>query len=62
MKKLIVHDHLVTKENLIELVSICPFHALEEKDGKLSINEGCKMCSICVKRGPQGVMEMVETE
>ena len=36
MKKLIVHDHLVTKENLIELVSICPFHALEEKDGKLS--------------------------
>ena len=62
MKKLIVHDHLVTKENLIELVNICPFHALEEKDGKLSINEGCKMCSICVKRGPQGVMEMVETE
>ena len=62
MKKLIVHDHLVTKENLIELVSICPFHALEEKDGKLSINEGCKMCSICVKRGPQGVMEMLETE
>ena len=62
MKKLIVHDHLVTKENLIELVSICPFHALEERDGKLSINEGCKMCSICVKRGPQGVMEMVETE
>lgn len=62
MKKLIIHDHLVTKENLIELVSICPFHALEEKDGKLSINEGCKMCSICVKRGPQGVMEMLETE
>lgn len=62
MKKLIVHDHLVTKENLIELVNICPFHALEEKDGKLSINEGCKMCSICVKRGPQGVMEMLETE
>lgn len=62
MKKLIVHDHLVTKENLIELVSICPFHALEEKDGKLSINEGCRMCSICVKRGPQGVMEMLETE
>lgn len=62
MKKLIVHDHLVTKENLKELVSICPFHALEERDGKLSINEGCKMCSICVKRGPQGVMEMLETE
>lgn len=61
MKKLIVHDHLVTKENLIELVKICPFHALEEKEGKLTINEGCKMCSICVKRGPQGVMEMVET-
>lgn len=61
MKKLIVHDHLVTKENIIELVNICPFHALEDTNGKLTINEGCKMCSICVKRGPQGVMEMVET-
>lgn len=61
MKKLIVHDHLVTKENIIELVNICPFHALEDNNGKLTINEGCKMCSICVKRGPQGVMEMVET-
>lgn len=61
MKKLIVHDHLVTKENIVELVNICPFNALEEREGKLTINEGCKMCSICVKRGPQGVMEMVET-
>lgn len=61
MKKLIVHDHLVTKENIVELVNICPFNALEDREGKLTINEGCKMCSICVKRGPQGVMEMVET-
>jgi electron transfer flavoprotein alpha subunit len=62
MSKLIVNEHLVTPENIIELVKICPFHALEANDGKLEINAGCKMCKICVKRGPQGVMEIIEEE
>jgi len=62
MGKLIVHDHLVTKENLKELVAICPFNALEDHGGKLEINAGCKLCKICVKKGPQGVMEFVEEE
>lgn len=60
MAKLIVNDHLVTPENLIELVDICPFNALEEQSGKLEINSNCKMCRICVNKGPAGVMEIVE--
>lgn len=62
MSKLIVNEHLVTPENIIELVKICPFHALEDNKGKLEINAGCKMCKICVNRGPKGVMEIIEEE
>lgn len=62
MGTLRVNDHLVTPENLVELVKICPFNALEDNAGKLEINAGCKMCKICVKRGPKGVMEFIEDE
>ena len=62
MGTLKVNQHLVTPENLVELVKICPFNALEDNAGKLEINAGCKMCKICVKRGPAGVMEFVEDE
>ena len=44
------------KENLFKL---CPFSALEELDGKLSINAGCKMCRLCVKKGG-GIVQYVE--
>lgn len=62
MGTLRVNDHLVTPENLVELVKICPFNALEDNAEKLEINAGCKMCKICVKRGPNGVMEFIEDE
>src|SRR5690554_5995227 len=62
MAKLIVNEHLVTPDNIMELVEICPFHALEDMEGKLTINENCKMCRICVNKGPEGVMEIVEGE
>lgn len=60
MSTLKVNQHLVTPENMITLINICPFHALEENEGKLEINSGCKMCKICVNKGPKGVMELVE--
>lgn len=62
MGTLKINQHLVTPQNLVELVKICPFNALEDNAGKLEINAGCKMCKICVKRGPAGVMEFVEDE
>ncbi|MFH5837056.1 FAD-binding protein [Proteiniclasticum sp. C24MP] len=62
MAKLIVNEHLVTPAKTAELVQICPFHALEDVEGKLIINENCKMCRICVNKGPKGVMEIVEGE
>lgn len=52
MAKLIIHQEKITDNQ--ELVKICPFGAMEEKDGKLSINAACKMCRLCVKKGPEG--------
>ena len=43
-----------------DLVKICPFKAIEDKDGKIEINAGCKMCKICVNKGPAGVIEFVD--
>ena len=58
MAKLIIHQEKVTDNQ--ELVKICPFGAMEEKDGKLTINAACKMCRLCVKKGPEGAVEYVE--
>lgn len=62
MGRLKVNENLVTPENIIELVKICPFKAIEDRDGKIEVNAGCKMCKICVKKGPAGVMEFEEDE
>lgn len=62
MGRLVVNENKLNNENIKELVNICPFKAIEEKSGKIEINAGCKMCKICVKKGPAGVMEFVEDE
>lgn len=41
------------------LVKLCPFGAIEDKDGRLEINAGCRMCRMCIKKGG-GVFEFVE--
>ncbi len=58
MAKLIVNQEKVG--NIQELIKICPFGAIEEKDNQLVINAACKMCKLCVKKGPQGAIEYVE--
>ncbi len=58
MAKLIINQEKVG--NIQELISICPFGALEEKDNRLQINAACKMCKLCVKNGPQGAVEYIE--
>ncbi|WP_088228387.1 electron transfer flavoprotein subunit alpha/FixB family protein [Desulfosporosinus sp. FKB] len=60
MSKLICHQENLDESKIQELVNICPFGALEAKNGTLEITAGCKMCKLCVKKGPQGVMEFIE--
>lgn len=60
MAKLVVHQDKINDIN--ELISICPFGAMEENDGKLNITAGCRLCRLCVRKGPKGAVEYVEDE
>lgn len=58
MAKLVVNQEKIT--NVEELMKICPFGAMEVIEGKLEIGAACKMCRLCVKKGPQGAVEYIE--
>lgn len=58
MAKLVVNQDKVG--DIQEMIRLCPFGALEEKDGALQINSACRMCKLCVKKGPEGAVEYVE--
>ena len=60
MGMLVVHQEKIT--DIKAMISICPFGAMEEKDGKREVNSACKLCKLCVKKGQPGVMEYVEEE
>ena len=60
MGNLIINQNFVTEEIVKELQKVCPFNAIDYKDGELSINASCKNCKMCVKRGPSGVITYVE--
>ena len=57
MGKLIVHQDKI--QDIAALVKICPFGAMEARDGKIEINAACRLCKLCVKKG-RGVFEFVE--
>ena len=59
-KKLIVDQSKVNQEVFAQLEAVCPFGGLEYSDGKISFTAGCKMCGLCVRKGPAGVITMVE--
>ena len=42
------------------VTQICPFGALEEKNGKLEVNAACKLCKLCVKKGPEGAITYID--
>ena len=43
-------------------LKLCPFGALSEKDGKVDASAACKMCRLCVKKGPEGAALYIEDE
>lgn len=59
MSKIIVHQKAVKGKSYDELIKVCPFNAIESDGKDISINSGCRMCKICVKRYPD-VFEFVE--
>ncbi|MDQ0150261.1 electron transfer flavoprotein subunit alpha/FixB family protein [Eubacterium multiforme] len=60
MAKLVINQDKVG--NIEEMIKICPFGAMENVNGKLEINASCKMCKVCVRKGPKGAVEYVEED
>ena len=58
MAKIIINQEKV--KNPEELMSLCPFNAIDYVNEHLEINAACKMCNICIDQGPEGVFELVE--
>ena len=59
---LIINQELVNEETGKTLEELCPFNAISYKDGKLDIGAGCKLCKMCVRSGPAGVVTFKEDE
>lgn len=58
MGKLVINQEKIL--NIDELIKICPFGAMENNQGRLEINSACKMCKLCVKKGPKGAVTFQE--
>ncbi|MDD4400518.1 MAG: FAD-binding protein [Desulfitobacteriaceae bacterium] len=57
-----INQELIDPEKAALLKDICPFSAISSENGRLEISAACKMCKLCIKKGPQGVIELVEDE
>lgn len=57
---LIIHNEKIDSTIAEKLIEICPFSAIEYKNGKLSIGASCKMCKMCVRKGPNGAITFEE--
>ncbi|MCF7925051.1 MAG: electron transfer flavoprotein subunit alpha/FixB family protein [Candidatus Izimaplasma sp.] len=55
-----INQKKVTQDLADELQDICPFNAFDYVDQYLSINAACKVCKICVNKGPEGICEFIE--
>lgn len=60
MAHLQIHSDKINSDVAQALVDICPFSAIHWDGKALDIDSGCKMCGICVKRGPQGAITLEE--
>lgn len=55
-----VNQDKITDKIAKELINVCPFNAFDYENGYLSINAGCKICKLCVKKGPKNICEFIE--
>ncbi|HHU80775.1 MAG TPA: electron transfer flavoprotein subunit alpha/FixB family protein [Acholeplasmataceae bacterium] len=62
MGRIVIDQKKVTPEVIKELQKLCPFNAFEVQNGELIINSGCRVCKICVRKGPNEVCTFVEDE
>ncbi|MCT4584922.1 MAG: FAD-binding protein [Peptostreptococcaceae bacterium] len=58
MAKIIINQEKIN--DIKSVIKLCPFGAIEANANEVEINAGCKMCKLCVKKGPSGAFEFVE--
>lgn len=52
----------VDQKTFEALAEICPFDAFSYENAKLEVTAACKMCKMCLKNGPAGVLVLEEDE
>lgn len=58
MEVLKIHQEKVTPEAAETLAGLCPFGAITYAGGRLDVNPACRMCKMCVRKGPAGVFTL----
>lgn len=59
MPRLVIHPEKISDP--AQLQGVCPFGAIDvDGTGAVSINAACKMCRLCVKKGPAGAVTLEE--
>lgn len=58
MAKIVINQSKIN--NFEDVSGLCPFNAIELVNDNVEINSGCKMCKLCVKKGPEGAFEFIE--
>lgn len=45
------------------IINLCPFNAIEKNEnGNLYANAACKLCKLCIKKSPEGCVELIEED
>lgn len=60
MAELKIHHEKIDAAAAEQLVKLCPFSAISYENETLQINAACKMCRMCVRKGPAGAIEYIE--
>ena len=57
---LVIHKEKIDDQAIKALIDICPFSAISKKDDSITIGTGCRMCRLCIKKGPAGAITFEE--
>ena len=57
---LLIHEEKINAESAAALIKLCPFGALSYENGKLSVSPACRMCRLCIRKGPAGAITFEE--
>jgi len=60
MEILKINQDKINEETARELISLCPFGAISYDNNKLDISAACRMCKMCVRKGPEGAVTLQE--